>query len=755
MAPQSSTTGAPPPVPAEYRTIADAVVHQAPPPVATSSRRRKRKKRPVAATGLQLDVQEQQKHSSAESKSWLSSIGIHLIAFIVIMLVLVPADFGGSEKQEIMLRFGDGESQGTNQGVDVDIEAVEEPVEIVEQGEAMVVAKSTGGDGGGSKSEGEKGPRGSFFGIEANGHEFVYILDMSGSMRGKRYETACEELIRSVDGLAESQKFYVLLFSSGAEQMFYSRSKNPTPVLANGRNKASLATWLDEAYRGGSTDPRDALRIALRMNPSAIFMLSDGEFRDPKHTKSSMFAGMSDAFEIVAGSTTHPPIHAIAFEDRSSCENMKRLSFLTDGQYRFVGANSQSELAEKWLAEAEDEMRDGDFVKGRFLLADIVRQHGYTEAAWQARVKLCRMLDQEAVEYLREGKPAAARRAFLSMVRIDPQGTVTSDMQSSLLQKLLNQADLSTDPNDSKDLLDVFTLLANDFGLDKMPRSVIEPYAKAEVLRTIKIAAKNPLEGVRRFSAIRKAFPASTVAEECEFRERKLANELLKNAADFRRANGDAEYAKQMMTLRNSTGIHEVRQRATSLVSAVALELRNASRNAAMRGDSAAKKKYDKALTDAFKGSTVANKLIAEKRKREVAASRALREAMAMERSGGTNSAVREYNKVASTYPETLAAKKAKEHVDRLKPAPQRPAVAPRRSRDSRSGTVSSPQSPGKFHEAATDDHSRIDRSGKWLSPQSTKSTSQCPRRPTGRKPTGRNHSLSTQTATHRLSPTG
>ena len=49
--------------------------------------------------------------------------------------------------------------------------------------------------------------RGSFFGIEAGGHEFVYVLDVSGSMQGRRFDRASEELLRSVEQLGPHQRF--------------------------------------------------------------------------------------------------------------------------------------------------------------------------------------------------------------------------------------------------------------------------------------------------------------------------------------------------------------------------------------------------------------------------------------------------------------------------------------------------------------------------------------------------------------------
>ena len=58
------------------------------------------------------------------------------------------------------------------------------------------------------------GPSGSFFGINASGQKFVYVIDKSGSMKGRRYERATGELMASVERLNDSQYFYVMMFSS-------------------------------------------------------------------------------------------------------------------------------------------------------------------------------------------------------------------------------------------------------------------------------------------------------------------------------------------------------------------------------------------------------------------------------------------------------------------------------------------------------------------------------------------------------------
>jgi len=71
-----------------------------------------------------------------------------------------------------------------------------------------------GGTGGGGQGGGGPGGPGiGFFGSQAAGNSFVYVVDMSGSMQGGRFDRAISELIRSIGQLKTGQKFYVVFFN--------------------------------------------------------------------------------------------------------------------------------------------------------------------------------------------------------------------------------------------------------------------------------------------------------------------------------------------------------------------------------------------------------------------------------------------------------------------------------------------------------------------------------------------------------------
>jgi hypothetical protein len=119
-----------------------------------------------------------------------------------------------------------------------------------------------------------------FFGAEAYGNRFVFVIDSSGSMRGHRWEALCKELIRALQSLSPDQMFFIISFDSTAHPMCGLVPNNgafmtPTPI-----NLTRILNWLVSIENRGSTLPSTAVGIGLRLEPDAIFLLSDGEIAD-------------------------------------------------------------------------------------------------------------------------------------------------------------------------------------------------------------------------------------------------------------------------------------------------------------------------------------------------------------------------------------------------------------------------------------------------------------------------------------------
>ncbi|MEO1530436.1 MAG: VWA domain-containing protein, partial [Planctomycetota bacterium] len=346
----------PPPLPKSVRTTRDRFVLSESPPVVAKTTER--------ASAFCIVPHEGQSKPRKESAVWSGSILLHALILVVIALLVAPADLGGTAMHIIQLSFADEpdenkseesvefvsmEAEPSMESVETDVIAPE-PIPVAPLGSGAIASD---GDGDGmQQSDGRQGADaagGSFFGIQASGQNFVYVLDQSGSMEGQRFRRAAEELIRSVETLSEEQKFFVVLFNTQMHQMFDQQGLTPSAIPATRDNKRKLARWLNQVDPSGGTDPRMGLKLAMQMQPNAIFMLSDGEFRDDKKRRNGLLrAADGNTKQMVERMDSAVPIHAIAFEDPNSCVNMQELATLTGGEYRFV---TEVRLSEEEMVE--------------------------------------------------------------------------------------------------------------------------------------------------------------------------------------------------------------------------------------------------------------------------------------------------------------------------------------------------------------------------------------------------------------------
>ena len=321
-----------------------------------------------------------------------ASLILHAIGLAIIAAMIAPAQIGQGVRSVLTIRFADEQNEQPTptfvispelpapDAAEPDLQPVElfatSTIDLAPAAPGLTAADAAGAagqSGGASGAIGgdQSGARGTFFGISATGHTFVYILDKSGSMGGDRYRRAADELIRSVDALHSTQQFYVFLFSDEVTAMFDSPSPLPLPVRATTQNKQRLATWLDGVKPGGSTNPTEALRLSMRMGGSAIFLLSDGEFdRRSGRRKASPLQPDQDAFGIVAAGGGDQPIHTVALESASGSQSLKRLSSMTAGEYRFVASDSFDPKLK--LAAAIEARRDGRVERAKELFREVI-----------------------------------------------------------------------------------------------------------------------------------------------------------------------------------------------------------------------------------------------------------------------------------------------------------------------------------------------------------------------------------------------
>lgn len=188
-----------------------------------------------------------------------------------------------------------------------------------------------------------------FFGTRAYGKRFVFVLDISFSMKardGERYRRACEELIHSVSQLRQDQEYFVFLFSWYTHKMFYQPQLEYVP--AQGDHVERLSTWLRRMTLGAGTDPRKALSLSLRMDPDALFLLSDGHFNEPAspNSETGWFdqddeRSMEDVIPGIEKRFRELPIHTISLENPFTVESMRKIAKSTGGQFRYVRTQSR------------------------------------------------------------------------------------------------------------------------------------------------------------------------------------------------------------------------------------------------------------------------------------------------------------------------------------------------------------------------------------------------------------------------------
>ncbi|MGH7245151.1 MAG: vWA domain-containing protein [Phycisphaerales bacterium] len=183
----------------------------------------------------------------------------------------------------------------------------------VSANEAMGDGLGLGGGGGGA----------SFFGVEATGSRFVFIVDVSGSMSvGGKIEALRSQLVRSIQNLVETSTFAVFTFSDDAAPL--GNSKDWSQALEERKR------WARKVIAGitpsGGTQPINAFRAAFRLRPrpDAIYFMTDGEF-DP-----------SIADDIAKLNSPRIPIHCLAFMSRESEPQMRRIATQSKGTYTFI-----------------------------------------------------------------------------------------------------------------------------------------------------------------------------------------------------------------------------------------------------------------------------------------------------------------------------------------------------------------------------------------------------------------------------------
>jgi hypothetical protein len=186
----------------------------------------------------------------------------------------------------------------------------------------------TGGPGLGGAGSG--GGAASFFGVEARGTRFSYIVDVSGSMdigvgvgELRRIDVLKTELGKSLAALLENAYFFVALFSDDAKPM----GGKTEWTSASDAGKAWARRTVPLIVAEGATEPINAFKLVFRMRPKpdAIYFMTDGEFSDDYVSE---IARLNAEWRV--------PIHCITLVSREGVKNMKKIAEQSGGTYAHV-----------------------------------------------------------------------------------------------------------------------------------------------------------------------------------------------------------------------------------------------------------------------------------------------------------------------------------------------------------------------------------------------------------------------------------
>jgi hypothetical protein len=203
--------------------------------------------------------------------------------------------------------------------LEVDLAGLGDPTQLqAELGGGDISGSDLGLDGAG-------GGGSSFFGIEATGTRFAYIVDVSGSMSiGGRIEGLRRELTTAIEGLSANSRFFVCLFNHDAAAL---GGRNDWVEASRSGKRWALERVQRQVVPGGGTVPQPAFALVferLRPPPDAIYFMTDGEFAEIA------------VVEIRRMNTRRVPIHCITFGDRSGEALMRRIAQENGGTYVHV-----------------------------------------------------------------------------------------------------------------------------------------------------------------------------------------------------------------------------------------------------------------------------------------------------------------------------------------------------------------------------------------------------------------------------------
>ncbi|MEQ8317124.1 MAG: vWA domain-containing protein [Phycisphaerales bacterium] len=243
--------------------------------------------------------------------------------------VMTDAELAEIAAEELALEAPDSDSASSALEMEAELDLGALEVDMSDLAESMgdVSLQLGGGDleGVGLGVGDSVGAGASFFGVEARGNRFAFVVDTSGSMvNDGRLQSLQQELIRSITALFSSSNFFVAFFNSNARPLG-DRGVVWAEATDSGKNWARAHVLATRAE--GATRPAAGFELVamLEPRPDAIYFMTDGEFADDEADR---ILGMFERWNI--------PIHCITFRSRAGEAVMRRIATATRGTYTHI-----------------------------------------------------------------------------------------------------------------------------------------------------------------------------------------------------------------------------------------------------------------------------------------------------------------------------------------------------------------------------------------------------------------------------------
>ncbi len=189
---------------------------------------------------------------------------------------------------------------------------------------------------GGGLDIGSGGGSARFFGVEATGSRFAFVVDVSGSMDfemeaggGRRIDAMKVELLESIGGLLEHMHFIVVFYNQQALPVGSGRW-----FAARDRTKQEIGGLVESQGAGGGTNPLPAFDIVFDLNPrpDAIYFMTDGAFGSLSDTVIKRVDILNRQGRKLV------PIHCITFDNSDAEQVMREIAQQSGGSYKHVGS---------------------------------------------------------------------------------------------------------------------------------------------------------------------------------------------------------------------------------------------------------------------------------------------------------------------------------------------------------------------------------------------------------------------------------